>query len=105
MATRTKSLTRADEQAQTLRRRVLVLALPAVGEQVLNTLVGLSDTFLVGHLSNAAAAKLGYTSASALAGVGLANQIVWLATVLFMAVSVGSTALIARAKGAGDMES
>jgi putative MATE family efflux protein len=80
------------------------LALPAVGEQVLNTLVGLSDTFFVGHLSDAASARLGYTSSTALAGVGLANQIVWLITVVFMAVSVGSTALIARARGAGDHE-
>jgi len=80
----------------------LWLALPAVGEQVLNTLVGLSDTFLVGHLSPAASARVGYSSSTALAGVGLANQIVWLITVFFMAVSVGSTALIARARGAGD---
>ena len=86
-----------------LRREVFWLALPAVGEQVLNTLVGLSDTFLVGHLSDAAAASLGYTSAVALAGVGLANQLVWLITVFFMAASVGSTALIARARGAGDL--
>jgi putative MATE family efflux protein len=87
-----------------LRRIVLLLALPAVGEQVLNTLVGLADTFLVGHLNERAAAQLGYNSAAALAGVGLANQMVWLITVLFMSVSVGSTALIARARGANDAE-
>src|SRR5687767_14206248 len=102
MATTTKPLTPAAQQHPLLRRRVLLLALPAVGEQVLNTLVGLVDTFLVGHLNSAAAARLGYTSSAALAGVGLASQIVWLVTVLFMAVSVGSTAVIARAKGAGD---
>src|SRR5581483_5486817 len=88
--------------APTRRQNVLWLALPAVGEQVLNTFVGLADTFFVGHLSPAAGAQLGYDSATALAGVGLANQIVWLITVFFMAVSVGSTALIARARGAGD---
>src|SRR5262249_17805039 len=101
MAT-TKSLQSSSLAPATLRRTVLLLALPAVGEQVLNTLVGLADTFLVGHLDQRAAAKLGYDSATALAGVGLANQIVWLITVLFMAASVGSTALIARAKGASD---
>ncbi|GAB4213199.1 MAG: MATE family efflux transporter [Roseiflexaceae bacterium] len=85
------------------RRHVFTLAFPAVGEQVLNTFVGLADTFLVGHLSLQAAAQLGYDSASALAGVGLAGQIVWLFTVFFQAVSVGSTALIARAKGANDI--
>jgi putative MATE family efflux protein len=81
----------------------LKLALPAVGEQVLNTFVGLADTFLVGHLSIQAATLLGYTSATALAGVGLANQMVWLVTVFFMAVGVGATAVIARARGANDM--
>jgi len=95
----------AAEQPRMADRRAHVfrLAFPAVGEQVLNTLVGLADTFLIGHLSLQAAARLGYDSATALASVGLANQIVWLFTIFFMAVSVGSTALIARAKGAGDM--
>ena len=104
MATTTQPRAAATQPAMTLRRRVLVLALPAVGEQVLNTLVGLADTFLVGHLSHTAAAQLGYGSAEALAGVGLANWIVWLITVFFIAASVGSTALIARARGAGDGE-
>jgi MATE family multidrug resistance protein len=98
----TKQLTTTALSPTALRRSVLLLALPAVGEQVLNTLVGLADTFLVGHLNERAAARLGYSSATALAGVGLANQMVWLVTVLFMAVSVGSTALIARARGAND---
>jgi multidrug resistance protein, MATE family len=102
MAT-TKPLTTTAPPAS-LRRSVLLLALPAVGEQVLNTLVGLADTFLVGHLNERAAAQVGYDSATALAGVGLANQMVWLITVLFMSVSVGSTALIARARGANDQQ-
>ncbi len=105
MATTTKPLAPTIEPPGSLRRRVLRLALPAVGEQVLNTLVGLSDTFLVGHMSAAAAAQLGYSSAAALAGVGLANQLIWLVTVFFMAVSIGSMALISRFKGAGDMPS
>jgi len=102
MATAPKTRLASTTQATPLRRIVWLLALPAVGEQVLNTLVGLFDTFLVGHLSSAASAQVGYSSSTALAGVGLANQIVWLITVLFMAVSVGSTALIARSRGAGD---
>jgi MATE family multidrug resistance protein len=102
MATAPKSRLATLEQPVSLRRTVWLLALPAVGEQVLNTLVGLSDTFLVGHLSPAASARVGYSSSTALAGVGLANQLVWLITVFFIAVSVGSTALIARARGAGD---
>ena len=68
--------------------KVLDLALPAVGEQTLNMMVGLVDTFLVGHLG-----------ASALAGVGLGNSIIFLATSFFAAVATGTTALVARHVG------
>lgn len=85
-----------------IRRRVFNLALPAVGEQLLNTAVGLTDVYLVGNLSAQATAYLGYSSATALAGAGLSNQMIWLVTVLFIAFGIGSTALIARASGAED---
>lgn len=52
-------------------------------------MVGLVDSYLVGHLG-----------AVALSSVGLANQFVMLATALFGAVGTGSTALIARHTGA-----
>jgi putative MATE family efflux protein len=82
----------AAERAQgEVRSQVLNLALPAVGEQLLNMLVGVVDTFLVGHLG-----------AASLAGVGLANQIVMLSTVFFAAVATGTTALVARHTGAGE---
>jgi putative MATE family efflux protein len=81
---------------------VFRLALPAVGEQMLNTLVGLADIYLVGNLAAEAAAQLGYGSVVAVAGVGLGNQMVWLTMVLYMATGVGSTALIARSVGAAD---
>jgi putative MATE family efflux protein len=90
--------------ALSLRQRVLRLALPSVGEQLLNTLVGLTDVFLVGHLSAAASAQLGYGSAVAITAVGLGNNMSWLVTVMFMAAAVGSTALVARARGAKNME-
>jgi putative MATE family efflux protein len=89
-------------QPGSTRRRVFDLAWPAVGEQLLNTAVGLTDVFLVGNLSSRAATQLGYTSAVALASTGLANHTIWLITIMFMAVAIGSTALIARATGAGD---
>lgn len=69
----------------------LRLALPAVGEQLLNTAVGLVDTFLVGHLG-----------AASIAAVSISNQIVMLAHVLIAAIATGSTALIARAVGGED---
>lgn len=96
MATQTRAL----PQTGSLRRQVFKLALPAVGEQFLNLLVGLADVYLIGHISARAAAQLGYGAAQGLAGVGLANNVVWLVTTLFMAGAVGGTALIARATGA-----
>jgi putative MATE family efflux protein len=67
----------------------LALALPAVGEQLLNMAVGLADTFMVGHLG-----------AAAVAAVGLANQAVMLVTTFFFALATGVTALVARHIGA-----
>src|SRR5258706_345625 len=43
-----------------LRKRVMGLALPAIGEQLLTLGVGVSDTFLAGHLSQSAVAEIGY---------------------------------------------
>ncbi|MDQ4077669.1 MAG: MATE family efflux transporter [Chloroflexota bacterium] len=82
-----------------LRRMVFLLALPAVGEQVLNTAVGLTDQFLVGHLDADVATAQGYDRAMALASVGLANMLVWITTTLFIAVAVGVTAVVARRIG------
>jgi MATE family multidrug resistance protein len=84
------------------QQRVFRLAMPAVSEQVLNTLVGLMDVVLVGRLPLAAAAALGYGSATALAATGLASEMFWTMTLLFMATGTGCTALTARAKGAND---
>ena len=72
-----------------IRRDVLRLALPATGEQMLSMMVGIVDTFLVGHLG-----------AASLAAVGLAIQWVFLAHTLLGAIATGSTALIARSIGA-----
>ena len=98
MATISQSLERA--RPITLRWQVFLLALPAVGEQFLNMLVGLADTYLVGNMSVAAATSLGYGPAEGLTSVGLGSTVVWIVTTLFSACAVGSTALIARATGA-----
>jgi multidrug resistance protein, MATE family len=74
-------------------RRVFALALPAVGEQLLNMTVGLVDTFMVGHIG-----------ANAVAAVGLSNQAVMIVTTFFAAVATGVTALVARHTGAGEPE-
>lgn len=91
-----------DARAAALQRRVWALALPAIGEQVLAMGVGLTDTFLAGHLSTTAAQHLGYGRAEAVASIGAASTVVWVVLTAFFAVNVGVTALVARATGAHD---
>lgn len=98
----TSHILRRAPTAERLGRTVFILALPAVGEQFLNTLVGLSDTYLVGHLDPAVGARLGYDHATALSSVGLGNLLAWVTTILFMGVAIGATAVVARRIGAGD---
>lgn len=74
-----------------LIRSVLRLAWPVIIQQVSFAMVQLVDTALVGHLGE-----------DALAGVRLGGQIFWFAQAGMVAVSVGATAIIARAVGAGD---
>lgn len=74
-----------------VEKTVVRLAIPAVGEQILNASVAIVDTYLVGHLG-----------AVELSAVGLANQYVLTATMLLTAVAVGCTALIARSIGSRD---
>ncbi|MCH7840898.1 MAG: MATE family efflux transporter [Planctomycetes bacterium] len=73
-----------------VRMTLLVLALPVLAEQLLNTFVGLFDIFLAGRISAAA------TSA-----IGLAAYVDWLASMIMMLVATGTTALISRSAGAG----
>ncbi len=74
-------------------RTTLWLALPVLAEQLLNTLVGLVDTFLAGRISPAA------TSA-----VGLSAYVGWLASMLVMLIGTGTTALVARYEGRREHE-
>lgn len=74
-----------------LWRRVLALALPVVGDNLLQTLLGIVDTMLV--------ARLG---AAPLAGVGTALQAVFFLCALLSAIAVGASVLIAQAVGAGE---
>lgn len=81
-----------------LRRRVLTLALPALGEQLLNFCVGLFDVFLAGRVNHDG--EVGLTTTA----VGFAAYQSWLATLLFALVGTGTTALVARSWGAGNRE-
>jgi len=82
-----------------LRRRVFLLALPALGEQFLNFCVSLFDTYLAGQVSTGEHGVGVYTTT-----VGIAAYISWLATLMFSLVGTGTTALVARSRGGGDFE-
>ncbi len=75
-----------------LWRRVLALALPVVGDNLLQTLMGIVDTILV--------ARLG---AAQLAGVGTALQSVFFLFSILSAVAVGASVLVSQAVGANDV--
>lgn len=91
-----------DADTAALQRSVWALALPAIGEQLLALAVGLSDTFLSGHLSDVAAHHLGYGRTEAVAAIGAAATVVWVVVTAFFAINVGITAVMARATGAQD---
>ncbi len=77
----------------TVRRLVLGLATPSIVDNLLVTLVGMADMIMVGRLG-----------ADAIAAVGLSNQPMFFALASFMALNVGSTALVARLIGARDYD-
>ncbi len=91
-----------DVSATVLRGKVWRLAWPSIAEMSLFMAVGLSDVFLIGHLSPAAQQKLGYDNASALAGTSAGQFFNWTMNAALMALSIAATAVIARSIGAKD---
>src|SRR5215203_4847158 len=73
------------------QRRVLTLATPIIGENLLQTLVGAVDTFMV--------ARLG---AATVAGVGTGSALVFFMISILAAIDIGATILVSQAIGAGD---
>lgn len=84
-----------DLQSRPIRGTVFLLALPVLGEQILNFLVGFFDVWLSGHLPED-------VRTDATAAIGVSAYSSWLATLIFSLVGTGTTALISRAWGAGD---
>ncbi len=80
-----------------LRPVVWMLALPVLGEQFLSFCVGTTDLFLAGHLPEG-------VSQSATTSVGLAAYVGWLASLAFTLIAAGTTAMVARARGAQDVD-
>ena len=73
----------------TILQQVLVLAVPAFIDQFLRMMVGFSDTLLAGQ----------YLTEAHLAAIIMADYLVWFLTGLFVMVSTGSTAMVARFSG------
>lgn len=74
-------------------RTIFRLAFPVLTEQMLIFGVDLTDTYLSGRISEAA------TEAICIAG-----YIGWMASVIFSLIGIGTTALVARAWGAGQRD-
>ena len=75
------------------RRLILSLTWPALAENTLSSLMSMADMIMVGGLG-----------AYAIAAVGLVIQPKFIMLAAFMAMNVGTTALVARCKGARDQE-
>ncbi|QJC52346.1 MATE family efflux transporter [Paenibacillus albicereus] len=87
----TTALSTQDARPKQKIKIILALAIPAMVENFLQTIVGFVDTLFV--------AKLGINEVAA---VGVTNAIVAVYIAIFMALSVGTSSLIARSIGAGD---
>lgn len=82
---------RATDASPGLNKQLFELAWPSLLESLLQTMLGVVDLIFVGSLG-----------ADAIAGVGLGSRLMMVLQVLFMGLSVGNTALVARAVGAKD---
>ncbi|TDG00671.1 MATE family efflux transporter [Paenibacillus piri] len=76
-----------------IRKVILQLAGPSLVENIMLNLLQMVVMIMVGHVG-----------AEAITAVGLTNQPVFFALAIFMALNIGTTAIIARATGAGDMQ-
>lgn len=87
------NLSSSENNYRVIRRRVVNLAAPVIGENFLETMLGIVDTWFVSILG-----------AAALAGVGAATQLMFFVIAALSAVSVGSAVLVAQAIGARHQE-
>ena len=73
------------------QRRVLGLAFPIIGENLLQAAVGIIDTLMIARVGS-----------EALAGVGVSLEIVFFMIAILSSISIGGTVLISQAMGAGE---
>lgn len=81
-----------DESMPHLLRQVIILSLPVMVEHILHMAVSITDTYMANHLKSKAA--------DAAAAVGSISYFLWFIGLLVTSIGTGSTAIIARAKGA-----
>lgn len=81
------------QETDTLDRRILALALPALGALAADPLVSLVDTLFVGRLGTVP-----------LAALGVNTSVFAMAFVVFNFLAYGTTPLVARAVGSGEQE-
>lgn len=74
-----------------IRKQIVHLAWPVIGEQLLTTMANMVDAILVGHLNTVAMAAIGFTQTPH-----------WLMVGLFTGIGFGVNALVARFQGAGE---
>lgn len=79
---------------KTLILSILTIALPAVIEMSLNTLVGIADTLMIGRMIG----KEGLSAA------GFANQLIFTLIFIFASFNTGATAMISRSYGEKNYE-
>ncbi|ADL07766.1 MATE efflux family protein [Thermosediminibacter oceani DSM 16646] len=82
-----------DDEVKEVLRKTWVLAWPVLIEQALAMISQVADMAMVGRLG-----------AEAVAAIGLSMQPFFLLNAIFMGISVGTTALSARAAGSKDLE-
>lgn len=81
-------------QSRSDLKSVLLLALPVLGEQFLEFLVGMVDTWLAGNFLPP------NRTVPAMAAIGLISYSIWMLFVIFSSVGIGATAVVARLFGA-----
>lgn len=86
-----KKLSMISTQQQAIGIDVLNLALPLVGQSLLQTLIVVVDRIMLGHYSIAA-----------LSSMQISGSFFWCLQVIFSAIAVGTIALVGRAVGSGD---
>lgn len=80
---------RLDLRDETLNRAIISLAIPAILETLMFTVLFFSDTLIVGWLHDE----------NALAAVGLAATLIWFSNAPFHALAIAATSLVARSWG------